>query len=179
MSLETSRRNFLTAAGAAGLFAASGKPANALKIQTQDGRPLELQGKRRLATITSLHGESPRVQVEDSLEPLQATPRHFGDWEHKVGDRVFLVEEPGDPPVIEPLVKPVDAPLPVSVELGQVLWLGEISAKVTSREVVERAKEIRRRNISEPCHWLLIENERDQEYRVFGVVNRYGSTPNR
>ncbi|MCB1037330.1 MAG: hypothetical protein KDD47_26100 [Acidobacteria bacterium] len=158
------------------MLAASAPPARAMKTQDPEDRPLEPKGRHRLATVTALGSEGLEVQVDDSLETLEVVPRHFGGWRHAIGDRVFVVEEPGDPAAAEPLVTPIDAPLPVSVEMGRMIWLGETSARVTSPEVVERAKEIRFEGTSGPCHWLLIENTQAGECRVFGVINRHGSS---
>jgi hypothetical protein len=177
MSLQTSRRHFLTVASATGLLAATAPPLQALRSEESEGPVLEFQGRHRVGTVTALQSGDLDVQVEDSVEPLRVTPRYFGEWQYQIGDRVLVVEEPDDSPVAEPLVVPVDAPLPDRVELGLVIRLGEITARVDSRKVVERAREIRHRDAPDPSHWLLIENTQTGEYRVFGVVNRHGSTP--
>lgn len=181
MPTQPSRRTFLTLAGASvGLLATSGAqalerggsgPARLDSETPRGARPIE---RLHLATIVGLRGAELEVKVEASGRTYTLQPRDFGDWEHRIGDRVVVAEDPSGHRSVKPFVTTVDAPLPrrlSTVEIGSVIEVGEHSARIGSESVKKEIEAIRARSPRAEVHWLLIENVQTGEFRVFGVID--------
>lgn len=183
MPTQASRRTFLTLAGASvGLIATSVRgaqprepgssgPAGTDSEPPRGARPIE---RLSLATIVGFSGAELKVQLEESGLTYTLEPRDFGDWEHQIGDRVVVAEDPSGRRSVKPYVATVDAPLPrrpSAVEVGSVIQVGERSARIGSESVKEKYEAIRARSLRAEVHWLLIENVRTGELRVFGVID--------
>lgn len=169
MPIQTSRRSFLTLAGASvGLVATGAREAKALARGGPGPAALEI------ATIAGLAGAELEVEVEKSGRKYTLEPRDFGEWEHQVGDRVVVVEDPSGHRSVKPYVTTVDAPLPrltSRVEVGSVITVGERSARIGSASVKAELEAIRAKSPRAMVHWLLIENAKAGEFRVFGVID--------
>ena len=172
MPTQASRRTFLTLAGASvGLIATSGRSSQALEPGGSGPRPIE---RLSLATIVGFSGAELKVQVEESGLTYTLEPRDFGDWTHQVGDRVVVAEDPSGLRLAKPFVTTVDAPLPrrpSKVEIGSVIEVGEHSARISSESVKKKLEALQARPPRAEVHWLLIENVRTGELRVFGVID--------
>ena len=171
MPEQTSRRTFLTLAGAsAGLLATNVRGALALEREAP-GPAVE---RTKVATIVGLAGAELEVKVEASGLTYTLKPQDFGDWEHRIGDRVVVVEDPAGRRSVKPYVTTVDAPLPggpAKVEIGSVIEVGQYSARISSESVKRTYEVIQARSPRAKVHWLLIENVRDGQFRVFGIVD--------
>lgn len=167
MPEQASRRTFLTLAGASvGLIATQG----ALALEQAPSRPLE---RSQVATIVGLSGGELEVKVEESGLTYTLKPQDFGDWVHQVGDRVVVVEDAAGRRSAKPFVTTVDAPLPgrpAKVEVGSVIEVGKYSARISSESVKRAYEAIQAKSPRATAHWLLIENVRDGQFRVFGVI---------
>lgn len=172
MPKQASRRTFLTLAGASvGLMAANVRGTLALE-RDAPSRPL---GRSQAATIVGLAGADLEVKVEESGRTYTLKPEDFGDWTHRVGDRVVVVEDPSGRRLVKPFVTTVDAPLPgrpAKVEIGSVIEVGEYSARISSESVKRAYEAIQARSPRAMVHWLLIENVQDGQFRVFGVIGK-------
>lgn len=178
MPKQASRRTFLTLAGASvGLIATNVRGALALERggsespRNAPSRPLE---RSQVATIVGLSGAELEVKVEESGLTYTLKPEDFGDWEHRIGDRVVVVEDQAGRRSVKPYVTTVNAPLPhrpSKVEIGSVIEVGQYSARISSESVKRAYEAIQARSPRAVVHWLLIENVRDGQFRVFGVVD--------
>ncbi|HEV2853725.1 MAG TPA: hypothetical protein VHC97_13055 [Thermoanaerobaculia bacterium] len=171
MPKQASRRTFLTLAGAsAGLLATNVRGALAL----EHGGPGPAAERTQVATIVGLAGAELEVKVEGSGLTYTLKPQDFGDWTHRIGDRVVVVEDPSGRRSVKPYVTTVNAPLPdrpSKVEIGSVIEVGQYSARISSESVKRAYEAIQARSPRAVVHWLLIENVRDGQFRVFGVVD--------
>ncbi len=168
---QTSRRTFLTLAGAsAGLIAMNVRGALAL----EPSGPGPAAGRAQVATIVGFAGAELEVKVEKSGLTYTLKPQDFGDWEHRIGDRVVVTEDPSGRRSVKPYVTTVNAPLPgepARVEIGSMIEVGPYSARISSESVKKSYEALQARSPREKVHWLLIENVRDGQFRVFGVVD--------
>jgi signal peptidase I len=174
MSLQTSRRTFLTLAGASvGLLTTGLQGAKALE-RLGGSAPPRLTKRVYTATVVGLSGDELEVEVPEVGRRLKLKPQDFGDWTHQVGERVVVDRTSSGSRAIKPFVTTVDAPLPrwpSKVEVGSVVQVGERSARIGSESVKRTYEAIRARSPQATLHWLLIENAHTGELRVFGVID--------
>ena len=85
----------------------------------------------------------------------------------------MVAEDPSGRRSVKPYVTTVDAPLPrrlSKVEIGSVIAVGERPALIGSESVRQKIEAIRASSPRAEAHWLLVENVRTGELRVFGVI---------
>src|SRR5215208_2156104 len=158
---QTSRRTFLTLAGASvGLIATNVRGALAL----EHGGPGPAAERAQVATIVGFRGAELEVKADESGLTYRLKPQDFGDWTHRIGDRVVVVEDPAGHRSVKPYVTTVNAPLPggpAKVEIGSVIEVGQYSARISSESVKRAYEALQARSPRRTVHWLLIENVRD------------------
>jgi hypothetical protein len=173
MTVRASRRSFLAFAGAsAGLLATGAGRAEALERQ---GPPPGATETTSPATIVGITGSVLEVRPDGFNEHIRLETEDFGTWKHELGDRVIIVREPSGRKVARPFVTTIDAPLPrrpEKVQVDSVIEVGKISARVGSEGVKAAYEAMKAASYRGPAHWLLIENSRTGELRVFGVIGR-------
>lgn len=173
MAIEVKRRRFLTLAGASVGLLATGAGSAGASSSTPSNRSASPVEKANPGVMVGISGTELEVELDGTGRRVRLAARDFGQWDHQIGDRVIVAQDTTGNQSIRPLVETLNAPLPRgSVDLGSMIEIGGRSARVSSQAAKTAIDQLRAGTSKSSAHWLLIENSRTGELRVFGVMDR-------
>jgi hypothetical protein len=173
MAVEMSRRRFLGATAASVIGVQAG--AKIALAQPHDAEPMSFEpGPAPFVDMfpAVVHAVRPTgtllVQSDRDGERSELAPHGFGEWDHRPGDRVTVLEDHEGVRTVRPLVEPVTAVPRGEVRKGAHVECAGRVALVPSDAVADAYRDIGPRHDGRAV-WLLSSGE-GNALRVFGVV---------